>query len=496
MAGPVHMTNLAAELNLERHTVRRYISEFRIIERDFPKQLNNLKFFLPVSRKEKALSAQKVQFLDTFPGLIEKIKTPRIQLEQLWRDFREIHPDGYGNWWFRYYAKIWLEKNNICPFYPSRIMIVSEADMKVLNYWRASDDLNHWRKAAVILGSYDGRHIIELALKVERSLETILLWVKAYKLNGIAGLEMKPYTPNSYLLEMLEVKQQRLIKLLQETPKNHGLNRTSWRIDDMVTIYSKLYAQQISHACVSENLKKIGYGRRKSRERLTSPDPHFTTKMEKIKRILSNLQPNERFFSVDEYGPFAVKAKTGWNFVRYGQDRNIPQVQKSKGWFIITAALELSTNQVTHFYSKVKNTAEMIKLIKLLQVQYCDQRKLYISWDCATWHSSKKLHDWLKEINKLPYRKANHTPLIELAPLPSSAQFLNVIESVFSGMAKGVIHNSDYVTEIECRCAVDRHFQERNEHFLSNPKRAGKKIWGKEIVEPVFDEYQNCKGRI
>jgi len=29
-------------------------------------------------------------------------------------------------------------------------------------------------------------------------------------------------------------------------------------------------------------------------------------------------------------------------------------------------------------------------------------------------------------------------------PLPAGAQFLNVIESVFSGMARAIIHNSDY----------------------------------------------------
>ena len=34
---------------------------------------------------------------------------------------------------------------------------------------------------------------------------------------------------------------------------------------------------------------------------------------------------------------------------------------KKKGTIIITASLELSTNQVTHFYSECKNTIEMIK---------------------------------------------------------------------------------------------------------------------------------------
>jgi hypothetical protein len=34
--------------------------------------------------------------------------------------------------------------------------------------------------------------------------------------------------------------------------------------------------------------------------------------------------------------------------------------------------------------------------------------------------------------------------LVDTAPLPAGAQFLNVIESVFSGMARAIIHNSDY----------------------------------------------------
>ena len=51
---------------------------------------------------------------------------------------------------------------------------------------------------------------------------------------------------------------------------------------------------------------------------------------------------------------------------------------------------------------------------------------------------------------------------MELAPLPSCAQFLNVIESVFSGMARAIIHNSDYESLAACKAAIDRHFAERN----------------------------------
>ena len=72
-------------------------------------------------------------------------------------------------------------------------------------------------------------------------------------------------------------------------------------------------------------------------------------------------------------------------------------------------------------------------------------------------------------------------------------QVLNVVESVFSGLARAVLHNSDYQSVMECKEAIDRHFDERNQNFRANPKMAGNKIWGKERVPAVFSESNNCK---
>jgi hypothetical protein len=97
------------------------------------------------------------------------------------------------------------------------------------------------------------------------------------------------------------------------------------------------------------------------------------------------------------------------------------------------------------------------------------------------------------EVNSLEYQATHKSPLVKLAPLPSGAQFLNVIESVFSGMARSIIHNSDYQSVDECMTAIERYYADRNQHFKDHPKRAGKQIWGKELVPPVFDEANNCK---
>lgn len=231
----------------------------------------------------------------------------------------------------------------------------------------------------------------------------------------------------------------------------------------------------------------------KAREVLTSNDSHYRQKVNRIHRILNRLKPTERFFSIDEFGPFAVKQRGGRRLVAPGEKPTLPQFQESKGSLIATAALELSTNQVTHFYSSGKNTGEMIRLLDLLIEQYRGCSKLYLSWDAASWHASKRFLARVGEVNARKYRQEHGTPGISLAPLPSRAQFLNVIESVFSGMAKAIIDNSDYQSVDEAKEAINRYFAERNAHFRAHPQRAGGKIWREEKVSNTFQEGQNCK---
>jgi hypothetical protein len=158
---------------------------------------------------------------------------------------------------------------------------------------------------------------------------------------------------------------------------------------------------------------------------------------------------------------------------------------------ILTAALELSRNQVTHFYSRKKNTAEMINMADTLRTQYRNCSTIYLSWDAASWHVSKDLVTHLEKINQQAV--GDGFPVVKTAPLPAGAQFLNVIESVFSGMARAIIHNSNYPSAEVAREAIDRYFSDRNKHFSEHSEKAGKKIWGMERVPGVFAEGQNCK---
>jgi transposase-like protein len=283
-----------------------------------------------------------------------------------------------------------------------------------------------------------------------------------------------------------------IFTILHSPPKEHGFNRPAWRRRDIHTAAARL-GMPIGKNYIDRIIRDAGYHFRKARVVLTSNDPTYREKVNRIKRILSRLKPTERFFSIDEFGPFAVKQQGGRRLVGPGEVPTVPQFQVSKGTLIATAAIELATNQVTHFYSTGKNTIEMIKLLDLLLGQYRGCSKLYLSWDAASWHASKRFLARVAEVNTRKYRLAHGTPRVALAPLPARAQFLNVIESVFNGLATAVIHNSDYASLDEAKAAIDRHFAERNAFFQANPRRAGGKIWGKERVPPAFKEGQNCK---
>ena len=267
-----------------------------------------------------------------------------------------------------------------------------------------------------------------------------------------------------------------LIEILHHNPKVYGINRSNWTQGSLAVAFEKLYGQRPSKSTVGRLLKEAGLSWRKSRRVLTSPDPNYREKVELLLTTLQSLKADEDLFFIDELGPLQVKRYGGRSYTPKGATPTHPQNQHSKGSITLYGALSAATNQVTWFYGKSKDSAGIIDLAEMLFNQYHARSKIYLTWDAASWHGSDELVQWTDKLNAWN-KTSDAGPIIEFVPLPSSAQFLDVIEAVFSGMKRAVIHNSDYQSEEEMKAAISTHFRERNEFFKHNPKRAGKKIW-------------------
>ena len=71
---------------------------------------------------------------------------------------------------------------------------------------------------------------------------------------------------------------------------------------------------------VSKIIKDAGFRFRKAKKVLTSNDPNYRRKLEAITAILSKLAPDEKFFMLDEYGPFSIKIHGGRSLMKVGDD--------------------------------------------------------------------------------------------------------------------------------------------------------------------------------
>ena len=185
-----------------------------------------------------------------------------------------------------------------------------------------------------------------------------------------------------------------LIEILHHKPKVYGINRSNWSQGSLAVAYEKLYGVRPSKSTVSRLLKEAGLSWKKSRRVLTSPDPKYREKVELLLNTLQSLKFDEDLFFIDEMGPLQVKRYGGRTYTTKGATPTHPQIQHSKGSITLYGALSATTNQVTWFYGKSKDSAGIIDLAEILFNQYHSKSKIYLTWDAASWHRSDELVRW------------------------------------------------------------------------------------------------------
>jgi transposase len=367
-----------------------------------------------------------------------------------------------------------------------RVRFIQLCDIDLLESWRKSKDKNLWERAVTILENRN-LSLAEISSKIERPISVLQGWITAFHSRGVTGLtpSKRRRSPDKRT-RASEEKQKRLLEILHDRPASFAINRSNWNLSSLAMAYKETHGEEIGRTTVSRLLKKTGYRLKKAKRVLTSPDPNYRDKVELVLQTLQSLQPSEQFFFIDELGPLRVQKYGGRIYTKKNDSPSFPQLQRHKGSITLSGALSATTNQMTWFYGKSKDTSAMIELIEILFNEYHDKSRLYITWDAASWHDSNRLVAWLDEFNQQTV-EVNLGPVIDLVPLPSCSQFLNVIESIFSGMKRAVVHNSDYQSERDMKIAISLHFSERNEYFKDNPKRVGKKIWEVDFFRDIGD---------
>lgn len=358
---------------------------------------------------------------------------------------------------------------------------LTEEEILRLNRYKAKSHKKDSAKAEAILMMNQNAPLIDIGIATNAGKGTIYRWKREFNATRMDSIEIK-MTPSPERIQIQELRKTRIIDIIHKQPEFFDINRTSWTYGTIVEAYTQTYGGTCTKMMVKAIVKSTGCTWRRARKVWTSPDPLYREKIGKVLDALHDLKEGELFFFIDEAGPYQVKQYGGRSLVVKDEHPAVPEYQKTRGSMQLIAALEAVTNQVSWSFIRSKNTDNIVFMLEQLCALSRSAPRIFVTWDSISSHGSQKLASWKSRHN----REVSETgigPLVEIVPLPSRAQFLNVIEAVFSGMKRAVIENSNYGSKKEMEKAISRHFEERNLFYKNNPKRAGNKIWDRESFD-------------
>lgn len=182
------------------------------------------------------------------------------------------------------------------------------SDTEVLHHAVRTGGLKRRTKALVVLADRRGLSQRDIARLLVLSSTTVNRYCREYREGGVEHL-FKAHARINTKRDSTTVRDA-VFEVLHSPPSAHDINRTTWKMDDLRRVLMER-GVDVSLRTIRAIIRDAGYRWRNAREVLTSNDPEYREKLKRVTAVLSALKPGERFFSIDEFGPFAVKMQGG-----------------------------------------------------------------------------------------------------------------------------------------------------------------------------------------
>jgi len=196
---------------------------------------------------------------------------------------------------------------------------ISREDVSTLLACICNEPLKYHNRAVALLSYHRHIRVGHVAAFLGVSPSSVDDWVRKFTQCGCQSL--LPFR-RGYCKPDDKSYRDAVFEILHAPPSAHGINRTTWRLQDIHSVMRQR-GLPIARNNIRRIIKDAGYRYRKARRVLTSTDPNYEEKLKAITRTLQSLGPKEKFFSIDEYGPFAIKIKGGRSLVPIGHPRTV-----------------------------------------------------------------------------------------------------------------------------------------------------------------------------
>lgn len=218
--------------------------------------------------------------------------------------------------------------------------------------------------------------------------------------------------------------------LLHQSPREHGIARTRWRLQDVGRALRWL--QGYSDAGIYKVLKRLGFSRKKALHFIRSPDPNYRFKWQ---RILAAYQeavacPDKYVLLFQDEFTYYRRAKLRKGYQRRGKrQRRHHHRPGANTKARVAAVLDALTGRVLYQQRSKIGRKELVAFYQQIRTAYPDAKRIYLVED-----------NW--PVHKHPdVLQAAGTHDLSLLFLPTYASWLNPIEKLWRWLRQDILHN-------------------------------------------------------
>ena len=322
---------------------------------------------------------------------------------------------------------------------------IKESDKLVLGTWLRSPTTSQSLalRAKIILKSVAGHSPQDVSSQLGIAIRTVYIWRKRFKDHGIDGLKDRPRPGQPTKIKAGTVKE--VLRLTVECLPRGG---THWSIRSMAK-RAGITCWQVRQIWNSADLRP-----HRLKTFKISNDPDFAEKVIDIVGLYLNPPEKALVLSVDEKTQIQALDRTQPMLqMRPGQIERRTHDYKRNGTSNLYAAFDIMTGKVMGRITKRHRSREFLDFLRQIEKASPKDLDLHIIIDNSSTHKTEAVTSWL----------AKH-PRVYPHFTPTSASWLNAVESWFSVLERKAIHRGVFTSVGALKKAIQNFIDSHNDY--------------------------------
>lgn len=327
---------------------------------------------------------------------------------------------------------------------PTRKIRVTREDRVQLKSWLRARNTPHslTQRAQIVLLAGQGVPVKTVAQKVGMHPVNVYLWRQRYEREGIAGLKDRP-RPG----QPRKLSPQKAREILHATIHRIPRESTHWSLRLMAR-YSGVSVHQVRQVWKAADLRP-----HRIKTFKISKDPHFAEKVTDIVGLYLNPPDNAAVLSVDEKTQVQALDRTQPLLpMRPGKIERRTHDYRRHGTASLYAAFDIATGEVMGRITQRHRAREFLAFLKQIERTVDASLDVHLILDNSSTHTTAQVRRWL-----------DRRPRFHLHFTPTSASWLNAVESWFAQLTQRALQRNTFTSVEALRKEIRRYIKIHNE---------------------------------